>query len=172
MNLFIPLCLSSSGPGLVREANDVLDPPQPIRHTRGHRRSHPKALVNPNKVVVHGVNRNGRNVILDFLTEGVRQAREAAHRHPHREILALHIAGRNMCRIGIAGDCFALAAKAFRRAVSLLTFGRIAVDFDQHRIVDIRTEGILNRVEVDFESVRSKLNAVSKAAPQGPERTE
>jgi len=30
-------------------------------------------------------------VVFDFLAESVRQAGKAAHVHPHREILALHV---------------------------------------------------------------------------------
>jgi len=32
----------------------------------------------------------------------IRQRREAAHRHPHREVLTLDVAGRNVLRVRIA----------------------------------------------------------------------
>lgn len=57
-----------------------------------HRGSDAQALVNPQEVVMHEVNRNRVEVVLDFLTEAVRQAREPAHLHSHGEVLALDVA--------------------------------------------------------------------------------
>ena len=41
-------------------------------------------------------------VILNLFAEGIRQARESARAHPHREVLTLNKAGRDVARIGIA----------------------------------------------------------------------
>ena len=45
------------------------------------------------EVVVHEVDRHGRSVILDFAAEAIGQPGEAPHPHPHREVLALDVAG-------------------------------------------------------------------------------
>jgi hypothetical protein len=57
---------------LCEQRNQILNRPQPIRHTRSHRGSHPKILMNPNVVVVHVVNRQRRDVVLDLARERIR----------------------------------------------------------------------------------------------------
>ena len=74
------------------ESNDILDVHQAIRDTSGHRRGDAKRLVDLAEVVGHEVKRDGVGVIRDLLAEGVGQAREPAHAHPHREVLALDVA--------------------------------------------------------------------------------
>ena len=59
-------------------------------------------------------------MIFDFLRERVSQASEPAHVHPHVEVLPFHVAGADVCRVGIARNHALLAANADRRAVPLL----------------------------------------------------
>jgi len=59
-------------------------------------------FVNLRKVIVHVVWRNRVSQILDFLGESIREPREPAHRHPHREVLALHATGGNKARVRVA----------------------------------------------------------------------
>ena len=51
------------------------------------------------KVVIGEVQRDGCFQVLKFLRESVRQARESAHPHPHREVLALDKASRDVVRV-------------------------------------------------------------------------
>ena len=51
------------------------------------------------KVVVHEVERNRVRVHLDLLAEPVGQPSEAAHVHPHRQVLTLDVAGRDVLRV-------------------------------------------------------------------------
>jgi hypothetical protein len=60
--------------------------------------------VNPAEVVVHVVKGDRGNVILDLLGERIGQAGEAAHLHPHREILALDVAGADVLRVRASSD--------------------------------------------------------------------
>jgi len=64
-----------------------------VRDPRRHGWRHPQRLVNPTEVVVHEVQRDGSAVILDLLGEGVGQAGEPTHGHPHGQVLALDVAG-------------------------------------------------------------------------------
>jgi hypothetical protein len=48
------------------------------------------------EIVIEELMRQRVAVILDLFREGVRQPREAAHAHPHIEVLALDIRGRDM----------------------------------------------------------------------------
>lgn len=68
-------------------------------------------LMNLAEVVIHEMERNGMSVILDLLAEGVRQPSEAAHVHPHGQVLALDVTGRDMTGIRIASDRDALRSR-------------------------------------------------------------
>jgi hypothetical protein len=100
--------------------------------------------MHPAEVVVHMEDRQHVNMVLDFLAERIGQPSEAAHTHPHVEVLALHIAGRYMVLIGVTADGDTLGAKTLRRAVPSLAFGIVAVNLYQLREVDARSEGIGN----------------------------
>ena len=67
-----------------------------LTQARFHRRSNAQGLMNTPKVVVHVKQRNHRDVIVQLLAEGIRQASKPAHIHPHVEILPFHIAGRDV----------------------------------------------------------------------------
>jgi hypothetical protein len=47
--------------------------------------------VQPDEIVIHHVERDRISVVFDLLGESVGQPSEAAHVHPHREILALYV---------------------------------------------------------------------------------
>lgn len=83
-------------------------------------------------------------MVVDLLRETIRQASEAPHIHPHREILAFHVAGADVLRVGIADDRYLFAARAFRRAVALLGFRIVAESLDKLRVVYIVREGVNN----------------------------
>ena len=72
------------------------------------------------KIVVHVEQRNHCDVIVELLAEGIRQASEAPHVHPHVEVLTFHEAGRDVLLIGVADDFDALGAKTLRGAVAFL----------------------------------------------------
>ena len=70
------------------------------------------------KVVVHMEQRNHRDVIIELLTEGIRQAGKSPHVHPHVKILPLHIAGADVRVIRLADNVDTLGAQTLRRAVA------------------------------------------------------
>jgi hypothetical protein len=72
--------------------------------------------MNPDEIVMHEVDRQRCDVILDFFRVSIGQTRVAAHLHTHREILALDKAGADVLRVGIANTRRALAAYALRMA--------------------------------------------------------
>jgi hypothetical protein len=53
-----------------------------------------------NEIVMHVKQRERVCLVLDLLTERVRQAREAAHVHPHVQILPFNVARADVFRIG------------------------------------------------------------------------
>ena len=66
--------------------------------------------MNPAKIVVHVVERNGVLQIFKLFGKGVREARKPAHRHPHGEILALNVACGDVIMIGVAAKITVLRA--------------------------------------------------------------
>jgi hypothetical protein len=76
----------------------IRDPPC---HRRSARVRDLEALVDPSEVVVHEM-ADRRRVVLDLLGEDVGQPSEAAHPHPHREVLALDVTGGDPAGIRVA----------------------------------------------------------------------
>ena len=120
--------------------------------------------MNPAKIVVHVKQGDGVNMVFYFLRERIRKPGESPHSHTHREVLPLDVTGGDVLRVGIAGLGFFLAAGADCRTVSLLFTGIGTVDLYQHRVVDIATEAVRNRRQVEFQSVCGELNAVFETA--------
>jgi len=58
--------------------------------------------MNPAKVVMHVVKRNGMFQVLNFLRECVSQTSESAHGHAHCEVLPLNVASGNVSVVRIA----------------------------------------------------------------------
>ena len=62
------------------EIHDLPDIPNVIGHASGHRRSDPKRLVDAREVVVHKVEGDRGDVVLDLLREGVRPSVDSQSR--------------------------------------------------------------------------------------------
>jgi hypothetical protein len=56
------------------------------------------------------------------------------------------------------------ASQAHGGAVALLAFGVLAVDFNQHRIVDIFTESLVNGSQISLMAVCGQLRAIRETA--------
>jgi hypothetical protein len=96
------------------------------------------------EVVMHVVKRNHVTVIVHFLAVSVRQSGKAPHLHSHRQILTLYEAGAYILRVGITAHNLHIATDALRWRVAPRFFvGRRSIDFLEHGVVNIGTEGIL-----------------------------
>lgn len=118
------------------------------------------------EIVVHHVERNGGDVALDLLREGIRGARNGPDAHPNREISAFDVAGGNVRGIGMAGNGLGFAANALSGVVPLLAFGSLAIDLDELGIVDFTAKGTLDSLEVNGESVTGELDAIGQPSGQ------
>jgi len=124
-----------------------------ICDARFHSRSDAQGLVNPAKVVVHEVKGHGSGKIVNLLGEGIGEPSEAPHLHPHREILALHVASRNVFGIRIAGKRRPSATGALRRAIARLRLTVIAVQLHQHGVGDLRAKRAVHCVGIGAVSI-------------------
>jgi hypothetical protein len=122
-----------------------------------HRRGNAQGLMDARKVVPHVEQRDLMNVIVNLFGESISQASEAAHLHPHGEVLTLHKAGRNVARVRIADNFDALGAKTLRRAVAFLSFG--ITDGMNINLVAVRGQ---------LDSIRNTLRNVPKEVRRKP----
>ena len=74
----------------------------------------------PREVLVDEVQGDGGGEVLDLLGEGVGESGEAAHAHPHGEVLALYVGRADVARVGVAGDDPHVGAGADGGAVAAL----------------------------------------------------
>lgn len=92
--------------------SDFLKTPNMVTQARGHARSDPQRLVDSGEVIVYGVDRNHRLVILNFLRECVGQSGEAPHAHSHTQVVALHEGRAHALRVRIAAHYLHVTANA------------------------------------------------------------
>jgi len=145
-----------------QEIQHVINRPQPIRNACGHGGGNAQGLMDANEIVVHVVNRDGRDMILKLLRKRVGQPREAAHPHPHREILPLDKTGADVRTVWVPRHRLFFAALALGRAVALFTFRRFAVNLHQHRVVNFFTERSLYGIQVNGVAVSRQLDAIGE----------
>ncbi len=87
---------------LVEQGGDFRQRPHVVSHSGCHSgrgriatRSLGERLVRPSEVIVHVVQGHRVGQVLDLLGEPVGQPREAAHAHPHGEVLSLDVGRRD-----------------------------------------------------------------------------
>ncbi len=105
--------------------------------------------------------------VLHLLREGVREPREAAHPHPHGEVLALDVAGRDQRLVRLSADDPLVDAGADGGAVTALALDAalVPVELVEHGEVDaVRTEQRLHDGEVGTVTIGGHLHAAPKAA--------
>ena len=97
------------------------------------------------EVVIHEVRRYRMSVHLNLLAERVSEPSEAAHVHPHCEILPLHVRRGDMACVWVASDDDAFGPSYLRRRIAM--GGAAGVDeativFLQHCIINVDAEGV------------------------------
>ena len=107
---------------------------------------------------------DGRRVVLDLLAEGIGQAGEPAHSHPHREVLALDVAGGDVLGIGTPKDHAALDPDALRRRIPALILAWVwAVELLKLGVVDVALKRPVDGDQVGVEPVCRQLNPIRQA---------
>ncbi len=100
--LFVGTTLSGLRGAGVYQDNNIFHAPEPVRYPRRHGRGHLKALVKADKVVVDEVKRQSMSMVIQFLGEIIGQPGKASHRHPHGQVMVLHMGGRDVGNIQVA----------------------------------------------------------------------
>src|ERR1039457_2263484 len=88
----------------VEQRDHFFDAPNVVADTRFHRWRHAQGFMYTTKIIVHVVNGDRGDMVLNLFRVSVRQASEAAHVHPHGQVLPLNVTGRNVLRIGTASN--------------------------------------------------------------------
>lgn len=128
--------------------------------------------MNPAEVVAHEMERDGVLEALDLLRERVGQAGESAHAHPHCQVVPLGVARGDMVGIGVGRDDFCPGPDAVGRAIADFAVLRSTVELDQHGVINICPEGILDSREVGFMPVRGELNPIRQPSGQAANELE
>jgi hypothetical protein len=118
------------------QLHDVRDFPNGRAHTSSHGGRDFERLMDAHKIVEHHVQADRRNVMVQILRERVREGRKAAHVHPHRQVLALNLAGADVPFIRLARDRVFLRAIADGGAVPRFSFARRTVNLDQLCVIE------------------------------------
>src|SRR5579859_5987406 len=105
--------------------------------------------MNLDEVVGEVAESYGCSVVLNALAEAIGQTGVAAVGHADAQVLPLNEARRNVLFIKRAHDSNRPRAGALRRAVAYFALTIIGILLNQHRVVDVRSEGMLNRVYID-----------------------
>lgn len=123
--------------------------------------------MNPAEIVIHVVKRNRVFQVLELLGVRIGQARESAHGHAHREILALNVGRGNVVVIGVATNYRLARSHADCRAVAgFWPLLRIAVNLLEHRIINLCAKRILNCAQIGAVSVCCQLHAIRQTVCQ------
>ncbi len=101
-----------------------------IGNPRCHRRRNSEALVNSAKVVKREPAGDSGPMVLPFLAEGVREARESAIAHARAQVIALYNRGANTLGIRLAEDWALFRRSYLSRAISAFAFASGSVDLD------------------------------------------
>ncbi len=91
-----------------KQSNNFFESPDMIVDVCFHCWRHAQRLMNPAEIVVHVMKGDGVLQIFKLFGKRIREARKPAHRHSHRQILALNVARRNVAAgffVGIPVDC-------------------------------------------------------------------
>lgn len=116
------------------------------------------------EVAIHEMKGDRIRMIVDFLTESVRQASEAAHVHSHGKVLPLNVAGADVFGVRVSAHGFHVATDTNRWRVARLVFKRCAVNLVQLGVVHIGSKGALYCVQICLVTVGGDLYAILDSA--------
>ena len=104
--------------------------------------------MNPAVVVVGEEDRGHVLMVFDLLRKSISQAGVPADSHANSQIRPLDVAGADVIAMWRSADCPLLNPDALCGTIAGRAWDRGAVDFDEHGIVDVRAESVVDCVQV------------------------
>jgi hypothetical protein len=123
--------------------------------------------MNPNEIVVHEVNCQRSNVMLNAFAEPIRETGKPTHVHSHIQVLPLNVGCGNQINIRVPEFRLLLNPGANVRRVARFRACRraFAVLLDEHGIINsIRAKRFTNGGKIDRVSIGGELNAIGETA--------
>jgi len=142
--------------------------PNVIRDSRFHRRRDPQCLMDSAKVVISEVQRTRDLQIVQFLAEGVGQARKPANCHSHGEVLPLNVRSAHVFGIGVslANLGYNLHDWLWGVPPGSVVLAVIPVQLYDLPEVDFRAKVLFNGIDVKAEAISRELDAIRHAVRQ------
>src|SRR5690348_1574263 len=127
-----------------------------------HRWSAAQRLMHANKVVVGEMQSARGFQIVQLLAESIRESREAANRHAHREVLPLHMRCADVRRVGspVTDSGYDLHDWSWGVPPGGVMLAIIAVQLDKLRKVGLSGKHIFNAALVKMETISCQLEAL------------
>ncbi len=119
--------------------------------------------MNTAEIVMNSIESYGMTKVINLFGESISQSGKSSHRHSHGQILTLNIAGRNVVGIRLSTDNSGSSTNAFCWTITSLRFRWDSVEFNQSRVVNIRTKSTFNRFQICSVAVSGKLDAIGKS---------
>ena len=88
-----------------------------IGNARFHRRRNAQSLMHSCEIVVHEMNGNGINQVLNLLRKPISKARKSTHTHSHCQVLPFDVTRGDVLRIGVSDDIINDGSDALSRAI-------------------------------------------------------
>jgi len=128
--------------------------------------------VNAAEVLIRKMNRQRKLEIVELLAKRVRQAREAAKRHSHSQVLPFDVAGRNVALAGVTDSHLGYNLDDWPWGVPFIAvLAVIAIQLHKLREVNVQPERILDSIPVERESVGGELHLIPQTARQIADKT-
>ena len=90
---------------------------------------------------------------LNLFRETVGESSKPAHGHTHGQVLAFDIAGGDVLAFGFSAHYFFAASDALRWAVALLSFGSLAINLDELRIINMPVKRFFDCCQINAQAV-------------------
>lgn len=136
--------------------------PYSLRDSCCHRRSRSQRPVNSAEVVPSEVQRQHRPEICSLFRESICKASESANLHPHREVLPFDVRCADFAENWVSPLWDRHGVHNFRRGIIALPIGGSGVHLDQLRIIDARSQTVVNGFDVRPESIRCELESACR----------
>jgi hypothetical protein len=126
--------------------------------------------MNAAEIVIGEVQGNRGFQVRQLFAERIREPRKTPHRHPHGQVLPLHVAGRNFVGIGIAASHLGYNLRDPWWGVPRVGVFHVPKQFHKLREVNVGSETLGHAHGVVIQPVSRELHAIREAMIQVPQK--